>query len=500
MAEDVDWDDVLPGEPAQGPAGDGAVAALPPHAQLGGPAGPAVAQSLAVAVAMPAAADVRVRRSRWTTRIPAPRKRDRLEQLLAAARMRDHKAARRTVVERKKTQEMFREALARMRETGILRDGCRSLVHLQRNSCVITIPSTRKSLVLPYEAMLAIAFSKIQRRADIARAFGVDGASAVQVRCLVARCISAGDQRVLNAISDGEPLLHFVSGFSGDATSEQLNLPFVGIDAQLESVTRSTWHNMVSWQTFGWATATDVQRGVWQCLEMCRPNVPLSTTETAGVIYRTWFHCPQVEMFASFENQCLQKALLRKAIHFDLDGFSANPLAASLRRNEVSRMLGHEVMATLRHCGCHVENLVSNAFLDCCDEANLKALSVGVSFMKMGGAFLRLIHSLVPYVENGCHFPLSDLLLRHTVLSQSCVITRCGTSSISGRKRRPRRTRGARTTRWGLWRRSRGIVRTTPLGASTSLSSTEAACGRTERRGIILLLHITVRLQWMSKR
>ena len=124
---DVDWDDILAGgddegaaalaEPADDLADDHADAralALPAHG--GGE----------LAIPALAKAAPKARASRWSVWIPSPRLRTREQELLAAARLRDHKALKLHSDRRAREQRVVEEAMEKMRSLGMLRDGGRT--------------------------------------------------------------------------------------------------------------------------------------------------------------------------------------------------------------------------------------------------------------------------------------------------------------------------------------------------------------------------------------
>ena len=88
--------------------------------------------------------------------------------------------------------------------------------------------------MLPLEALQAIAFSSIRRRSDVAKAFGVTPTTVPRVRALVSHTIVLGDEMMLGLVMRTMPPVFFVSSFSGDSTTEQLNLPLLGITNEPE--------------------------------------------------------------------------------------------------------------------------------------------------------------------------------------------------------------------------------------------------------------------------
>merc|ERR1712224_662914 len=82
----------------------------------------------------------------------------------------------------------------------------------------------------------------------------------------------------------------FVSGKSGDATSERLDLPFPGLPGM---TTRSSWHVYVSQQQFYCKQAGRA----WCMFECSRPNVSVVVTETGESLHGSMHHLEQKKPF-----------------------------------------------------------------------------------------------------------------------------------------------------------------------------------------------------------
>ena len=292
-ADELDWADILP---AAEPAALAAAAEPEPAAlaERGAPAAAAIVRRRSAAD-MVLARHGRVpaiRKSRWLTWIPTPKRRTRDEELLAASRMRDHKALRYHRDRKVTCEKKIQEALAKLRRLGMLRDGCKTKISIARSFFTIAVPS-RRTAQIPFECMAQCAFSCIQRRSDCARAFSIDPASVSRLRILVAKCGLDGDKVFMEdqakKFADAPPEL-FCSGFSADCTIERLNLPFLGLE-ELRHITRSSWHVMVTLQRFCWSAAAS--RSVF---EPTRPNVPLLSTETGENLEHSCYALPQVQI------------------------------------------------------------------------------------------------------------------------------------------------------------------------------------------------------------
>ena len=119
----------------------------------------------------------------------APRNREPLHKALSASRMRDHRSAAMTFKTKLEMQQCFQDSLQKLRELGLLRDGCKTRVAVRNNIIAIDVPGSRRALPIPFEAMQCIASLPIQRSADVARAFGVDAKSVPSVRCLISQFV-----------------------------------------------------------------------------------------------------------------------------------------------------------------------------------------------------------------------------------------------------------------------------------------------------------------------
>ena len=242
------------------------------------------------------------RKSRWSVFIPGPKNRSPAEAALAAARMRDHKALRRDAHAEGKVKEHVKEALQKLRDAGLLNDANKTTVSVRRSMLSIVI-ATSRPLHVPYEAMATVAFSSIQRRADVARAFQFDAKAVTRLRCLVAHCGMSSDAKSMKLLGDSfcaKAPSSFVSSLAADATKEQLNLQFLGMEANSE-LGKSSWSVQVSGQRFAWSieslSAEDLE---WYVLELVRPNVALIFKRVCADIVRCMLHStPKYHLSAS---------------------------------------------------------------------------------------------------------------------------------------------------------------------------------------------------------
>ena len=112
MAAEVDWDDVGANDGLDADGGDEIVpvvaVAVPPRA----------CDVLAI---RPAPAARQPRKSRWTYVIPTPKARSIPDGMLAASRMRDHRASQLAHFKQHQTKEVVEAALVKLRALGLLR-------------------------------------------------------------------------------------------------------------------------------------------------------------------------------------------------------------------------------------------------------------------------------------------------------------------------------------------------------------------------------------------
>ena len=194
------------------------------------------------------------RATRWSFKLPHWSKQTPAEGALAAARMRDHKSLQAAPKRAAAQRRTVDTALQALRETGLLRDGARSVANIKGSILSITLPQG-SSVQLPAIAMTELAFSDIQRRSDVGRAFKVDPRTACRVRSLVAKVTSDADAFFVDSTTvrfEAKPPKIFCAGIGGDATTETINLPFAGISEveELRHLGRNPWHVMVTLQSF----------------------------------------------------------------------------------------------------------------------------------------------------------------------------------------------------------------------------------------------------------
>ncbi len=251
--------------------------------------------------------------------------------------------------------------------------------------------------------MMAVGFSGVMKRADVARAFHLDVKTVTRTRVLDAVVGATADEQFMNRLADSfeeaGPLI-FCASISGDGTTDVLNLPFVGLSDDMSHAGRSAWHVMNSLQRFSWTMhqVSDNELSPWFCFEVTRPIVPILSSEKGATLGQSLFGVEQVRSHERFERIGL-KCGSRSSLHFDLDGHSANIRMVCIRRAFLSRENGQPPMTTVRHCGNHVQNLIDVAVLSACSSDVVAIMAIGSLFFRMGGNFVRLLHNLPSFLD-----------------------------------------------------------------------------------------------------
>ena len=389
---EVDWDDIANPLPraegdSDGDEGPAALALSLPHAD----------EALAVIPGAGARPDA-ARRARSMLQLPASQYQSREQQFLAAARMRDAKAAKALLRWKGASKATVEKALVDMRSAGLLRDGMRCALAVRKNMLAIDIPRGR--LEIPAECMAATAFSSVQRVNDVARAFGMDKATVAKIRVLVNKAVEQTQDVELQSLAsqfERDPPLVFSAGISGDATKETLRLEIPGLkESGLGHVGRSAWNVMVSLQRFVWtpmpaADDDDYPLPNWSLFEVNRPNVAVLGSETGENVAEALYYVVQMRQMERLELAGIKHSTIG-TLHFDLDGHPANARAAAIRRSDVEKATGKTPLTSLRHCGNHSQNLVDVVSIATCSKTLLDYMKVTSYFLHMGTNFLRLVH------------------------------------------------------------------------------------------------------------
>ena len=166
MESDIDWEDILPSLASDTEDGDKDII-VPVAAEADAAHDRMLAAIGLVSASQPAPVQARANPSRWSIALPAPGSQNKVEQCLAASRMRDAKASMHTA----KTSTLCKKAvdvgLATLRAMGLLRDNGRVRVSLKTSSkkngsVELVIPDT-KPVALSYPTVLSLTYSPFHR-------------------------------------------------------------------------------------------------------------------------------------------------------------------------------------------------------------------------------------------------------------------------------------------------------------------------------------------------
>ena len=407
MAE-VDWgDDIVPRTESVSPERCDAV-----------PAAPAGTEHCRVLANISSAASSRTRKlspSRWTVQLPGPRKRTFHEACLAAARMRDSRAKRHALAAKLGVKGAFNDSLAKLRDRGMLKDSGRIIAKLARGG-TLAISLPHQTSKVSFATMQEVAFGAIAARNDAARAHKMDPRTVTTLRNLVAHTGLSADEHFVKQLGDSFDVrlpVHFVASLSADATSQELQLPMVGLAGQEAAhLTRSSWHVLVSTQRISFTQLDEGQTQQvgelrsWRSVDFVRPNVALVSSEHADTLYAGLYTVPPISHFSKMEMQGLRRATF-KMLHYDLDGHPANLISAAMRRSAVIKEIGATPMVSVFHCGNHQVHLAESAGIDCAPSSSYAFLTTACTCFRMGGIFLRLVQAVVLLYDR---FPINIIV------------------------------------------------------------------------------------------
>ena len=136
----------------------------------------------------------------------------------------------------------------------------------------------------------------------------------------------------------------------------------------------------------------------WNRVDFVRPNIAITSSESAEALYDAGFMAGQIKDYADFEIEGFKLARF-KLYHFDLDGLGSNVVTASLRREVILERIGSRPCMSVFHCGNHRQGIAENATVAATSQETYELLVTGSVFFRMGGNFLRLIHSVVIVVD-----------------------------------------------------------------------------------------------------
>lgn len=328
----------------------------------------------------------------WRIALPAPQKRYRDQHVLAAARMRDGKANKYRLRQVELHISQINNALSDMRRAGkLLHNGTTVAKFSKRGKLIVDGLLRGRRRALSYSAAVAIAYSDLDRRNDVARSYKISPKTVSRLRCVVAHASWLSDSAFLDGCAASfaqNGLSIFVASLSCDATKEKLLVPMHS--GLVLSTWRSSWNVLVSSQRFAWSfkrSADNNAENKWFQIEFMRANTPI-ISDNAECIYDGLYGVLAQQPWRRAEEAGFHNADLRIAL-WDLDGRLANGRMVSVRRS--SLLPG--TMVDLRHCGNHAANLVEACVAPSVSVTVLGVLYTSAIFFRMGGNFLRLIHA-----------------------------------------------------------------------------------------------------------
>ena len=236
-----------------------------------------------------------------------------------------------------------------------------------------------------YDTILKCVYADIGGRNNVSKSMGIDVKTVTKWCAPVAHVAMESDDEFMRRIASlfkARPPSTFVGGFSCDATQETLTLPMVGFEGEGAIATRSAWHVLVSSHRFSWSPGGYCEclcARPWERVQLSRPNVALTSSESALTLWNASFHVRSVQGFATFEIEGVTHAV-RAFLNYDLDGHPANVLLAAHRRTEVIQKARKIPAVSVFHCGNHRVNLIENALVDCFGPEPNAFMVIGCAF------------------------------------------------------------------------------------------------------------------------
>ena len=255
----------------------------------------------------------------------------------------------------------------------------------------------RKKFV-PYGVMLRIAFTPLARRNDAARAQGVSPKWATTLRNAVARGCLVSQARALDQL-EGQfaecPCKKiFATSLAFDETTETLCLPLH--NHLFRAIQQSAWHVCVSQQEFLWSIEELTGKFKTAHWDALRPSVPLLGTD-AETVFDGLFNLPSVAPFVKCAAASATAATI-SMVHFDRDGASSNDrVVAAMVKAHPTGLVSHAT------CGNHNNSLAEGSVVASVGAEILPKLYSLSCLLRMGGHFVRLLHTTVDLIEK--HMP-----------------------------------------------------------------------------------------------
>ena len=280
--------------------------------------------------------EIKVRASRWSVELPAPSKRNIEQCCLAASRMRDAKARRKSAYSKEEVAEVVDSCLTKLREVGMLRDSGRTRSIILRNGIFTMAVPNKKPYKYSYNVLLHVAYTSTMRRNDIARHFEIDPRIVTKFCKMVAHSALTADGHFLTDLREEfktSPPPAFVTSLSADAALHTFILRMAGLnDSESRGVCRNAWHVMVSIGRYAWLSkkqeeseeseSASVGTFTLNRAEFTRPNVPVAVTENKAAIKQSLFGMLANEEYHKTDLEGIRHATMGM-FHMDLDGQSS---------------------------------------------------------------------------------------------------------------------------------------------------------------------------------
>ena len=362
---------------------------------------PACSQLAHVSAAAPAAAAPT--RSGWKVKLPPPSRRNRSDEILAAARMREARSAALSRSEKEVGTTELTAAVDAFREAGVIVKGDLQVKQNKKRggashelllANVTQDGKRRKQCRVTPGGMLRMSYEdQTLSRRGAAGIYGLSPQWLGTLQTVVADGFMASQRAFLLALktlfASRRPSI-FVIGLSADETRQKVDLKFQEDQDQAPAARRSAWSILVSSSNV--AFSFDDDGGNSKLIELVRPPVPLIATNAEGIADGLWY-VKQVEEFLTLERAGAEFGGV-SIRHFDFDNCSAN-----------DRLFGYNwdkskfALQSKKSCGNHDNNLVEQSVIAAVNADVIKFLFTFACFIGMSGHFLRLVQATEPYVR-----------------------------------------------------------------------------------------------------
>jgi hypothetical protein len=320
------------------------------------------------------------------------------------ARMRERKALKGVDKLSSNVVDILHRAADAVQSHGVVRKG--AVIHvmrLRRRAGVpelkLCVPGTSvgEKVAINARALVQLWYDGVTCCADLARVYKVSKKSVRRMQCLGAHITMQAQEKKLSQIAEvierSRPLF-FISSLAHDETSENLVLPLAAVPVEMRDSCRSSWHVLVSRQSFLVGVHSpdgDIAAGV---LKTLRPVVPLLSTADPAFQHGL-FDVACAKPIADFETRGFEVAQIAVA-HHDMDGAFGNELMFLLRMSK----LPPKVLGSSMHCSNHRNQLIEAAVQDIIGLGILSSMYSASLFFRMGGHWLRLLRAIPAVVAD----------------------------------------------------------------------------------------------------